>query len=74
MSALIPWLTGTALSRNPGILAFGGNPASYVRVVSNENMSPVLLGWKHWYDLGPTSQGLVPKTLEQQKSYASFSN
>ena len=28
-------LTGTALSRNPGILVSGGNPSSYVRAVGN---------------------------------------
>ena len=64
MSAPIPQLIGTALSRNPGILASGGNPASYVRVVDNGNMSPILRGWKPWSDLGPVSQGLVPETLE----------
>ena len=74
MSAPVPRMIGTALSRNPGILASGGNPTSYVQVVSSGNMSPVLLSWKPWSDLGPSHHGLVPETLEQQKSYASFSN
>ena len=74
MSAFVPRMTGTALSRNPGILAFGGNPASYVRVVGNGNMSPVLPGWKPWFDLSPAGHGLIPETLEQHKSFASFSN
>ena len=59
MSTPVPQLTGTALSRNPGILASGGNPASYVRAAGSGNMSPILPGWKTWYDLGLASQGLV---------------
>ena len=42
MFAPVPWMTGTVLSQNPGILAFGGNPVAYVWVVGSGNMSPVL--------------------------------
>ena len=74
MSAPVPYMTGTALSRNPWILASGGNPASYVRAVGSGNLSPVLSGWKPWSDLSPIGHGLVPETLEHQKSSASFLN
>ena len=74
MSVPVPQMTGTALSQNPGILAFKGNPASYVRAVGSGNMSPVLPGWKPWSDLSPAGHDLIPETLEQQKSSASISN
>ena len=74
MSAPIPRMTGTALSRNFGIPAFGGNPASYVRAVGNGNMSPALPGWKPSSDLGLDGHDLVPKTSEQQKSSTFLSN
>ena len=64
MSAPIPRMTGNALSRNPRILAFGGNHASYVRPAGSGNMSPVLPGWKPWSNLGLAGQGLIPETLE----------
>ena len=35
VSSPVPQLTGTALSRNPGILVSGGNPSSYVRAAGN---------------------------------------
>ena len=42
MSALVPLMTGTALSRNLGIPASRGNPALYVRDIGSGNMSPAL--------------------------------
>ena len=63
MSTLIPRMTGTALSRNSGILASRGNPALYVRVASSGNMSSVLPSWKPWFDLGPVGHDLVPETF-----------
>ena len=74
MFALVLRMTGTALSRNLGILASMGNPASYVQAAGSGNMSPVLPGKKPWSGLGHAGHDLIPKTLEQQKSYASFSN
>ena len=74
MSVPIPRMTETALSRNPGILAFEVHLASYVWAAGSGNMSPILPTWKPWSDLGLACQGLVPKTVEQQKSSASFSN
>ena len=68
MSALVPRMTRTALSRNPRILASMGNPSSYVRAVGSGNMSPVLPNWKPWPNLGPDGRGLVLETLEQYKS------
>ena len=53
MSVLVPQMTGTALSRNLGIPAFGGNPTSYVQDDGRNNTSPVLPNWKPWPDLGP---------------------
>ena len=35
VSSPIPPLTGTALSRNPGITVSGGNPSSYVQAAGN---------------------------------------
>ena len=52
MSAPIPLMTGIVLSRNPGILAFGGNPASYVPADGRSNKSSVLPNWEPWPDLG----------------------
>ena len=46
MSAPVPLMTRTVLSRNPGILAFGGNPASYVQDDGKNNRSSVLLDWE----------------------------
>ena len=74
MSAPIPRTTRTALSQNLGIPASRGNPASYVQTVGSGKMSPALPDWKPWPDLGPDSRGLVPETLEHQKSSASFLN
>ena len=74
MSAHVPQMTRIALSRNLGIPASRGNPASYVRAVGNGNMSPALPDWKPWPDLGPNSRGLILETLEQQKSSTSFLN
>ena len=62
MFVLVPLMIETALSRNPGIPTFGDNLASYVRVVGNGNMSPILPDWKPWLDLGPDSRDPVPET------------
>ena len=74
MSALVLRMTGIALSRNPRILTSRGNPASYVQAAGSGNMSPVLPGKKPWSDLSHARHDLFLETLEQQKSYASFSN
>ena len=65
MSAPIPLMIGTALSRNPGILASKGNPASYGQADGRNNKSSVPPDWKPWPDLGLDSCGLVPKTFEK---------
>ena len=57
MFALIPLMTGTALSRNPGILASGGNPASYVQADGRNKKSSVPPDWEPWSDLGPNGRG-----------------
>ena len=44
VSVHVPPMTGTTLSRNPGILTFGGNPASHVRADDNGNISAILIG------------------------------
>ena len=44
VSASIPLMTGTTLSQNHGLLAFEGNPASYVQADGRNNMSSVLAG------------------------------
>ena len=46
VSAPIPSLTGTALSRNPEILVFGGNPSSYVRAAGNGSTPFVQPDWQ----------------------------
>ena len=60
-------MTGTALSQNPKILAYEGNPASYVLVDGNNNMSNVLIGKKSWFGSGSgpgsDSRGPIPETL-----------
>ena len=53
MSTSVPRMTGTALSRNPKILASRGNPTSYVQADANGNMSLVLPSWKPWSNHGP---------------------
>ena len=40
----IPLMTGTEVSRSPGIPASVGNPASHVQADGNGNMSSVLTG------------------------------
>ena len=74
MLALVPQMTGTALSRNPGILTSEANPSSYVWAVGSGNMSLILPDLKPWPNLSPDSHGLVLETLEQQKSSSSISN
>ena len=44
MSVHVPLMTGTMPSKNPGIFASEGNPASYVQANGNGNMSLVLIG------------------------------
>ena len=41
VSAPVPLMTGIALSRNPGIFASRGNPASYVQADGRNNKPPV---------------------------------
>ena len=57
MSAPIPLMIGTALSRNPGIPASGGNPATCVQDDGRNNKSSVPPNWEHWPDLGPDGRG-----------------
>ena len=71
MSTLVPLMTGTALSQNPGILASEGNPASHVRADGRNNMSSVLTDQKPWSGLGPDSRSLVPEIHTKQKSSTS---
>ena len=61
MSSPVPLMTRTALSRNPGIPASGGNPASYVQADGRNNTSSVLPNWEPWPDLNPDGRG--PGTL-----------
>ena len=49
-------------TQNPGILAFEGNPTSYVQADGNEYMPLVLNDWKPWSGLGPDS--LDPDSLD----------
>ena len=46
VSSSIPPLTGTALSRNPGIPVSGGNPSSYVRVAGNGSTPSAQPDWQ----------------------------
>ena len=57
MSAPVPLMTRTALSRNPGILASGGNLASYVQVDGRNNKSSVSPNWEPWFGLSPDGRG-----------------
>ena len=43
VSAPVPLMTGTVPSQSPTILAFEGNPASYVQANGRSNMSSVLI-------------------------------
>ena len=43
-SSILP-LTGTVLSRNPGIPVSGGNPSSYVQDVGNGNTPSAQPDW-----------------------------
>ena len=63
MSAPVPQMTRTTLSRNPGILASRGNPTSYVQVDGRSNMSSVLTDWKPWPDLSPDNHRSAPEIL-----------
>ena len=42
VSVLVPLMTRTVPSQNPGICAFEGNPASYVQADGSNNMSSIL--------------------------------
>ena len=53
MSTPVPLITGTKLSRNLGILASRGNPASYVPADDRSNKSSVLPDREPWLDLSP---------------------
>ena len=44
MSECVPLMTETEVSHDLGILAFLGNPVSYVQADDNDNMSSVLTG------------------------------
>ena len=46
MSAPVPLMTGTVLSRNPEILVSKGNPASYGKANDKDNRSSALADWK----------------------------
>ena len=74
MSTHVPLMIGTVLSQNLGILAFEGNPASYVQADGRNNMSSVLTDWKSWSGSSPDSRSLVPETLVKYKLSASFPN
>ena len=63
MSAPVPRMTGTALSRNPRIPGSVGNPTSYLQAGGRNNTSLVLPDWKPWPDLSPDGRGPVPETL-----------
>ena len=63
MSAPVPLMTGTEVSRIPRIPTSEGNPTSHVRVDDNGNMSAVLIDWKPWSGLGPDSRDPVPEIL-----------
>ena len=74
MFVFVPLMTESALPRNPGILASGGNPASYVQVVDINNIAPVLPDQMLHLGLGPDNIDPVPEILAKQKSSSSFSN
>ena len=40
----VPLMTGTMPSQSPGILAYEGNPSSYIQVDGSNSMSSVLTG------------------------------
>ena len=44
MSECVPLMTRTEVSHDLGILAFVGNPVSFVQADGNDNMSLVLTG------------------------------
>ena len=44
VSMHVPLMTWIVLSHNHGILAFEGNPSSYVQADGNNNMSSILTG------------------------------
>ena len=59
----VPSMTRSALPRNPGILAFGGNLVSYVQAIDRNNISLVLPDQMPHLGLGPDNLGLVPEIL-----------
>ena len=74
MFAPVPLMTGSALPRNPGILASGGNPVSYVQAVGRNNISLALPDQMPHLGLCPDNLSPVPEILAKQKSSASFLN
>ena len=63
VSAPIPLLTRTEVSRIPGIPTSVGNLVSHVKDDGNRNMLYVLTNWKPWFGLGSNSRGPVPEIL-----------
>ena len=63
MSTYVLLMTGTEVSRIPGIPASASNLASHVRADGNGNMSVILTDWKPWSGLGPNSRGPIPEIL-----------
>ena len=63
MSAPVPLMTGTEVSRILGILASTRNLVLHVRANGNGNMLSVMSNWKPWFGLGPDSCGPVPEIL-----------
>ena len=61
MSAHVPLMTRTEVSRIPGILTSKGNPTSYVQVDGRNNMSYVLTDLEPWSGLDPDGRGPVPE-------------
>ena len=57
MSAPVPLMTGTALSRNLGIPTSRGNLASYVQANGRNNKSSVSPDWEPWHDLSSDGRG-----------------
>ena len=72
MSVLVPLMTGTMASQNPGILDSVGNPSLYVQADGRRNKSSALSGSFPCLGLGPDSRGLVPVILGKHKSSVVF--
>ena len=70
----VPLMTRSALPRNPGILASGGNLVTYVQAVGRNNISLALPNQMPYPGLCHDNLGPVPEILAKQKSSAFFSN